>query len=39
MFVALRADVGILLQILFPGDLMALLTFHPQSFGLDFFFA
>jgi hypothetical protein len=39
MFVALRADVEILLQILFPDDLMALLALHPQPFGLDSLFA
>src|ERR1019366_1920227 len=38
VLVALRTDIEILLQILFPDDLAALLALYPQSFGLDLLF-
>jgi hypothetical protein len=35
VLVALRTHVHILFQILLPDDLPAVLTLHPQPFGLD----
>jgi hypothetical protein len=39
VLVALGADVEILFEVLFPDNLAAAVTLHPQAFGADFLFA
>src|SRR5712671_5281255 len=39
MFIALRADVLIFFNILFPDNLPALVTLNPQTFRADFLLA